>query len=65
MMNNTIKTQEYSCPCCGEKFYIQINESGKIIITPFIIPKENYISIGQYDFGEKGGETNEQLRDVL
>nr|DAE59735.1 MAG TPA: cysteine-rich protein [Caudoviricetes sp.]DAZ32557.1 MAG TPA: cysteine-rich protein [Caudoviricetes sp.] len=59
MMNSIIKTKEFECPCCGEKLYIQINESGDIIITPFILPKEDCSSIGIYDFGMKGGENSE------
>lgn len=59
MMNNIIKMKEFKCPCCGEKFYIELKENGDIIIVPFILPKEDLTSIGIYDFGTKGGENNE------
>lgn len=61
MMNNIIKTKEFKCPCCGESFYIDIKESGEIVITPFILSKEDITSIGIYDFGTEGGENSEQL----
>lgn len=59
MMNNIIKTKEFKCPCCGEKFHIKLTENGEIIVVPLILPKEDYTSIGIYDFGVKGGENNE------
>ena len=58
-MNNIIKTKEVKCPCCGEKFHIELKENGDIIIVPFILPKEDITSIGIYDFGAKGGENDE------
>ena len=58
MMNNIIKMKEFKCPCCGEKFHIELKENGDIIIVPFL-PKEELTSIGIYDFGTKGGENNE------
>lgn len=50
MMNNIIQTQEFDCPCCGEKFNIQILESGEIIITPFIL-LETIEKVNGYEFG--------------
>lgn len=58
-MNNIIKMKEFKCPCCGEKFHIELKENGDIIIVPFILPKEDIASIGIYDFGTKGGENDE------
>lgn len=59
MMNSIIKMQEFKCPCCGEKFNIELKGNGEIIIVPFILPKEDQTSIGVYDFGVEGGENNE------
>lgn len=61
MIKNTITTQEFNCPCCGEKINIKITESGDIIIAPFILPKsDKSISEFGYEFGVmKGGEKNE------
>lgn len=59
MMSSTIKMKEFECPCCGEKFNIKLKENGDFVIIPFILPKEDYTSIGIYDFGAKGGENNE------
>ena len=53
--------KEFKCPCCGEKFHIELKENGDIIIVPFILPKEELTSIGIYDSGTKGGENDEQL----
>ena len=58
-MNSIIKTKEFKCPCCGEKIYIKLKASDDIIVTPFIMPKEDCTSIGIYDFGAKGGENDE------
>ncbi len=59
-MNSTIKMQEFNCPCCNEKFNIEIMESGEIIITPFILLESNISSLNcEYEFGcVKGGEKN-------
>lgn len=61
MINNTIKMHEFNCPCCQEKFNIEITESGDIIITPFILPaNDTDISNSGYEFGiMKGGENIE------
>ena len=50
MTNNTIQTQEFNCPYCGEKINVQILESGEIIITPFILP-ETIEKVDGYEFG--------------
>lgn len=58
MMKDTTTTQEFNCPCCGEKINIEITESGNVIIAPFILLKsDKSISEFGYEFGVvKGGE---------
>lgn len=56
MMNSITTTIEFSCPCCGEKIIIRKNASGEITAVPFSYIEQNIASIGEYDFGEKGGE---------
>ena len=61
MMNNTIKIQEFNCPCCKERLSIQITESDEIIIAPFILSETNIEPFDYgYEFGDlKGGESKQ------